>query len=636
MTSASRSFSDFSEIHSPSTHGSAGISQLQRFLRKYFSTDHYLAGNRKRGRKKKLIHLYSSLRPSSVSSRHWERNGFNEVKKPDLSSVLRLKGVSTNGLTANLDKASNPVILVNMSGRIEWSNKIFSRQNGFQPEEVIGKMWEKLRIKDDFRFVDEVLKRMQNHEPLVFEYQIFNQEDKNTYFTLDTVIPLCNDLGSPLLLLIIETNVSLIKRSKSEQTQSLANISTKLLESEKSLIELNSRIKHLEKELEEKCTYFSVLSHEIRGPMNGIIGLTKILLNSRLNREQRAFLNAISHSGDTMLMLLNDVLDLSKIEAGKMNLLKIPFAPKEHLQNIFLLYQSRAREKKINLTLNLCENLPGRMIGDPYKLNQILINLVSNAIKFTESGEVGLTVSCLEPESGSIRIHFQITDTGPGLAENQMHLLFQEFTQIHDPGISPEQGTGLGLVIVKKLVELQKGTINVSSRLFEGTTFNITLPFDLPSADGQDVLTGSKAFLNCSGGLEDVHILMAEDNEVNSLFGEKVLRNAGAQVTLADNGEEVIRKLSKGIFDIILMDLQMPLLDGYETSTYIRTHFGVFGKKVPILALSAATGDAVTKKCVEAGINGHLLKPFAPSLLVNQVKSLLVKKNESPKSPCNF
>lgn len=371
--------------------------------------------------------------------------------------------------------------------------------------------------------------------------------------------------------------------------------------------------------------FLANMSHDIRTPMNGIIGMTNILLNTSMSGEQKDFLNTIKKSSDSLMILINDILDLSKIKAGKLRIENIDFRLRETLEQTISTFRVLINDKGLKLRVSVDLDIPDSLTGDPHRLNQILNNLISNAVKFTAAGEINLEIKALYQSANEIELSFSVSDTGIGIANEKLESIFESFSQAESGTSRKFGGSGLGLSITKQLIEMQNGSIQVKSRPGEGTEFNFTIKYAIPAhvvAKQYDV----KQETLSEGGLSGKRVLVVEDNEANQKVIYHMLDKVGIEADLADNGKVAIKLLEDGFqYDLIIMDLQMPEMDGFETTKYIRQNLKL---TLPIIAMTASALRNEKIKCMEVGMNEYLNKPFIPADLFRELRRFLLKKEE--------
>ena len=358
-----------------------------------------------------------------------------------------------------------------------------------------------------------------------------------------------------------------------------------------------------------KSEFLATMSHEIRTPMNGIIGLTYLALQRECPAAIADYLAKIDVTAKTLLRIINDILDFSKVESGKMDFEEIPFNLSEVLDNTLQMFTHAVREKGLSLRFDVGEGVPQSLVGDPTRLGQILLNLVGNAMKFTHEGSVTLFVRCVETDQQTVTLGFAVRDTGIGIPADKLPSLFQPFIQA-DMSVSRRYGgTGLGLAIARVLVQHMGGTIHVRSVVGKGSTFSFTLRFRRPAAVLKEAESSAPG--NTPAPLDGLRVLLAEDNDINQIVATEILKMKGIAVDVASNGLEAVDMARSGAYDVILMDIQMPELDGIEATRRIRA----FLPDIPIIAMTAHTMKGDAEKCLEAGMQDHIAKPIDPETL---------------------
>jgi signal transduction histidine kinase len=428
-----------------------------------------------------------------------------------------------------------------------------------------------------------------------------------------------------------ELNAALEKRVKS-RTLILEETLDKLEESKKELIKEKNKAEHAARIAEEaamaKTQFLSNMSHEIRTPMNAIIGFTKVLLETSLNEKQREYLNTIKVSGDILIVLINDILDLAKVESGKMTFDHSPFHLKTSVTEVLQLFETKIDGQNLKLVTKFDSAIPEIVVGDSIRLNQIILNLVGNAVKFTPSGQINVNVKLLKEDEKKVLIRFEVKDTGIGIPETEQKNIFEKFQQAKGLGAKLHGGTGLGLAIVKQLIELQGGIITVRSKVNEGSVFSFQLSFDRTKEKMQSKPKAAVKNISRPVGtlIGKVKILVVEDIRPNQLLIKTLLEKINCEIDMADNGKTAVEMVQKKKYDIILMDLQMPIMDGFEATEYIRKELH---QKVPIVALTADVTTVDLKKCKAFGMDDYLTKPIDENLLY----SIIAKYSRTVQKP---
>ncbi|MCD6062628.1 MAG: response regulator [Flavipsychrobacter sp.] len=393
-----------------------------------------------------------------------------------------------------------------------------------------------------------------------------------------------------------------------------------------------------EKEVAERTAslkqqFMANMSHEIRTPMNAIVGMTRLLLSKEPHDDQKKYLNAIRQSADNLLVIINDILDLSKIEAGKIVIEQTDFSLREIAQSMSDMLLLKAEEKNIDFRVQIDPAIPGRIIGDPTRVNQVLINLAGNAIKFTEKGYVAVSAVLQKPENGKIWIQFDVTDTGIGIAPDYVDRIFDSFTQAGTDVARKFGGTGLGLTISRQLVDLMHGTIAVKSKLGEGTTFTVVIPFEESSVQTESTLS-SVVDDSTMQRLNHVKLLLVEDNEFNRMVAEDTLKEIipGVTIDIAVNGQEAVDRVQQERYDMLLMDIQMPVMDGLTATNLIRQTLQPPARDVKIIAMTANVLQEDVKQYFDAGMDAYVSKPFQTDELLLKMAAVLENRIVKPEA----
>lgn len=489
--------------------------------------------------------------------------------------------------------------------RIKTVNPAVETILGFKQTEVFGTSIVDLAVEADRadlrRKLGEIIKDNRNFA--VFEFQ-FNTFDKRVIW----VECRASFRGKTIFI-----NISDSSPQKSYQQQLIKS---------KELAEFGKKVKE---------TFLANMSHELRTPVNGIIGLTNLMRKTPVNEQQNNLLDMLETSSRSLLGVINDVLDISKIEAGKFSIVRSVNNLRTILNSVFGLLKFTADEKDLEFLLDIDKDVPEALEVDSLRLNQILMNLLSNAIKFTDRGHVKLTVSVLQKLNDKVKLKFSVEDTGIGIPPERLSKIFESFEQAEDDTAVKYGGTGLGLTIVKKLIELKGGDLTVNSQVGQGSTFNFTNWFSV--AVEKPELKPLKTDNNKLAPFVNVSVLVAEDNMINQFMVSKMLKDWNINVEIADSGNKAVELLREKNYNLVLMDTHMPGLNGYQAARIIRTEFEEPMRSVPIISLSASAFEHEQLEAIAAGMNDVLPKPFeAHELHAKMIKLLKTKHYQAKKT----
>lgn len=495
-----------------------------------------------------------------------------------------------------------------VNDRIEWSDELL-RIYGFSRghfSETYGN-YLKYVHPDDKELVDQtVRKALVDHQPFTLLHRLERQSDGQTRI-LDCTGLVTTDADGRVIR-VSGTAQDITERHEMEEAKNRAE-----LERQKAL-----------EALQFKQQFLSSMSHEIRTPLTAIIGFTKVMLKSSLDEKQRQYLHAIKISGDALLALVNDILDFAKVNAGKMVFEETPFNLKMAMQNMLQLFENKALQKGILIESRYDETIPEMLVGDPLRLNQVILNLLSNAVKFTHEGRITLTVDVHEHGNEHMTLSFSVADTGVGIEPENMERIFDSFQQATSQTSRLYGGTGLGLTIVKQLVEAQNGTVSVKSEQGRGSTFTFLLPFkkadphtEYPAAPPEDATPTHT---------DEIRVLVVDDVALNQLLMKVVMTNLGFVPDVAENGKVAVEKLRTNTYDIVLMDLHMPVMDGYEATRIIRNEMGL---TLPIIALTADVTSPEVQRSAEMGMDDFVSKPINQNKLYSKMMQVLENRKKT-------
>lgn len=517
---------------------------------------------------------------------------------------------------AILSTVHEPVLILDKNIRIKSANKSFYETFHVKEEELIGASLFKL---GDNQW--NVPKLRELLEDIVSKNNTFKD------FEIENSFPV---IGHKTLLLNAHR---IIQESKQEELIVLTmaditevkRLAIEILVKENEVLEeakINAelKMKMAEAALQAKQQFLSNMSHEIRTPMNAIVGFTNVVLKTKLSEAQKEYITAIKLSGDALIVLINDILDLAKVDAGKMIFERVPFNLSASIMAVLQLFDVKIEEKKLNFIQEIDPNIPPFLLGDAIRFRQILLNLVGNAVKFTAEGAIKLSVTLVQEEAEMVVLRFVLKDTGIGIPKNKQAQVFNVFEQAHGDSYNTYGGTGLGLAIVKQLVELQGGTISLESEPGKGATFSFVMHFEKIASVKAAPLAPATPELLIEKNKKKVRVLVAEDVELNQILIKIIVTGFGFEIDLAKHGKMAIEMMQQNRYDIVLMDLQMPEMNGFEATTFIRKKLK---SKIPIIALTADVTTVDLDKCIEIGMNDYISKPIDENLLLGKMMKCL-------------
>ncbi|MGB1204235.1 MAG: response regulator [Chitinophagales bacterium] len=522
-------------------------------------------------------------------------NAYKNYQAKNHIQLLEATVLNTNDAivitTADIhNPAASPIIFV---------NEAFCKLTGYKINEILQGFFDKfIGAKTDRIELKRIDKKLRNFEAVRSEVIYYSKEGSPIWLDIN-IVPIFNKLGICTHFVSVSRDISKIK------------------ENEAALIRAKLESEYAKKAEEH---FLAVISHEIRTPINAVVGLANLMLDTSTTNEQAEYIDSIKTSADNLLALVNDILDLSKIENGQIDFAQNKFELEKLITNSINTLKFVAENRGITISLVKDANLPNDIIGDAVRLNQIIINLLSNAIKFTIEGEVIVKIKLILQHKEKIYISISVKDTGIGIAAEKLDLIFEKYKQADQDVMMRYGGSGLGLYIVKQLVELQGGEINVKSQQGIGSTFSVTLPFDMVE-ENEPI----QKVLNQQSDLQNISVLIGEDNIMNQHIVKKMLEKWKATVDIATNGREVIQKITDNKYDVLLTDIQMPKLNGLETIDYIRKKLK---SDIPIVIMTASVFGR-QHEVMKNDISGFIQKPFDPQKLLQSVNEAIAKKKRA-------
>ncbi len=500
-----------------------------------------------------------------------------------------------------IEESAQMLFTADVQGRFTYVSSRLKKTIGYSDKDLLGKQFASI-------YDGEWRKK----SIAFYQKQLLDRTEETTY-----LFPIIIKTGEKLW---IEQVATLIKKNGNIVGYRFALYDiTERLKTQEAMQEA-ARLATEAKEMQQ--TFLGKMSHEIRTPMNGVVGMVNLLNTTQLTEEQKEFVDGIKESSKNMIRIINDILDVTKIESGKLIFEETEFVLKNLVNSVIFTLKAVADEKNIQLISQIDSQIPDMVVADPVRLNQILLNLADNALKFTEKGSVTITVQQKDLRDDILTLEFTISDTGIGIPQNKINTIFESFTQAQSDTTRKYGGTGLGLTIAKQLIEQQKGEIKVTSKEGKGTTFTFTFNFKLNQSNAFPEKT---QLVNMKiSSLAGCNVLLVEDNIMNQRVAKYTIEKWGAKVTIAESGHKGLELVAKNNYDIILMDIQMPEMNGIQTTSKIRKELK---SKTPIMAMTASVMQGERENCMKAGMNDYISKPFNPAELNQKMFDLIPKKD---------
>ncbi len=517
-----------------------------------------------------------------------------------------------------IEASLDPLFTINVEGKVTDMNQAAINVTGVAREELIG--------TDFFTYFTQPAKARKVYEEVfakgfVVDYPLVIRDHKLTNVLFNGSVYKDN-AGNVVGAVVVARDITEQKRISTELTEAkiFAEEATVIAEGAKNKAEEATHI--AEEAVKAKQQFLSNMSHEIRTPLNAIIGFTKVVAKTSLTSKQKEYISAIKMSGDALILLIDDILDLAKVDAGKMTFEQMPFKMATSISAMLHLFETKIQERNLDLVIAFDNAIPEVLVGDCVRLHQIILNLVSNAVKFTNNGKITVSVNLFSEDAENVTVKFDVADTGIGIADEKLEKIFENFQQASSGTARLYGGTGLGLAIVKQLVEAQGGTITVQSKLDEGSVFSFLLTYQKTNETTPIVAD----IVELETEIKNIKVLVVEDIPLNQLLMKTILDDFGFEIDIAENGRVAVEKTALNTYDIILMDLQMPEMNGFEATEYIRNTLHL---EMPIIALTADVTTVDLKKCMAVGMNDYIAKPVDDQLLYSKMLTALKKAQDA-------
>jgi len=544
-----------------------------------------------------------------------------EIEKKELEVSTNSAKLASQYSRSLIEASHDPLVTISTEGKITDMNEALTNITGLTREKLTGTNF--------FDYFTEPQKAREVYQEVfakgfVTDYPLTVIDHKLTDVLFNGSV-YKDEQGKVLGAVVVARDITEQKRNEKEliEAKVFAELATLIAEEAKGEAETATGI--AEDAVKAKQQFLSNMSHEIRTPMNAIIGFTKVLLKTDLSAKQKEYLTAIKLSGDALIVLINDILDLAKVDAGKMTFEQTPFKMASSISAMLHMFEPKIQEKNLELVKEYDNRIPEVLLGDPVRLHQIILNLLSNAVKFTTKGKITVSVNLIHEDEKKVTIEFGVTDTGIGIPADKIEKIFENFQQASSRTSRLYGGTGLGLSIVKQLIEPQGGSIRVKSKIDEGSAFSFILDFQKTNAE----VEAEAEIPELDPEIKNIKVLVVEDIALNQLLMKTLLDDFGFEQDIAGNGKIAIEKLTQKSadgtiksYDIILMDLQMPEMNGFETTEFIRK---TMNSKIPIIALTADVTTVDLAKCKAVGMNDYIAKPVDERILYSKIIGLVRK-----------